>query len=464
MPNHTLVLNDLFAVPANYGSNHTLTMNVNRCVALHNEILAIGWQGRGNDDGDLGQSWFVFYGEDAEDMRDYLSPDLVAFLERAWEVGDDHSFFYYVSGLNHPTAMFSEHLKDRRFLTLYTANDIAEHPDGLIYDQETNTAIIQMTVEDGFTTKNGRQPWYPLETVLEAWRDMIRVGKIQAVGDDVEVPNPKFDPWINVPYSEAMLQETIYAFNTLVDAIESRMPEPPPEQRPTGLVDDDVLKESGIPAGFAYDFIQKAQRPRFKYIAPNLAVPTATTLPRQPFFSIDPDPANEDDNQILGIQPMLLFRSNQNYIAPPNHDITGSGLPFSWPYSQIPQYPSGLYFSAVDRESSNPFEDETKLVLPFGIGARGFARTSDGARFGENTEDAENVEPRDTFADLYQPGYQPFGEIHGVRLVGVLRCWVEMVERGDWLVGGDGVVGGMEEWRRTDTEGEWAKFVVPVGW
>jgi hypothetical protein len=323
---------------------------------------------------------------------------------------------------------------------------------------------MQMTIEDSSTTNNGRQTWYPLLTVLEAWRDMIRAGKIQAVSDDVEVPNSKYDPWINVPYSEPMLQESVHAFNELVEAIESRMPTLPDESRPTGLVDDDVLEGSGIPAGFGYEFIQQVQRPSFKFIAPGLAIPTSTTLADQPFFDIEPEPPNGDDDQILGIQPLLLARSDQTYTAPPNGDITGSGLPFSWPYSQVPTYPSGLYLAPVDRESSNSFEDEVKLVLPFGIGSHGFARTSDGARFGENTEDHGTVEPKDTHAELYQPGFQPFGEIHGVRLVKVLRSWKEMVERGDWRVDGEGIVGGMEQWRKADTEMDWAKFVIPVDW
>ncbi|ORY13821.1 hypothetical protein BCR34DRAFT_480356 [Clohesyomyces aquaticus] len=437
-------------------------MNVDRCVALHNEILTIGWESRGRDTEDLGQSWFEFYGGDADEVRERLSPHLVAFLERAWEVGDDHSFFYYVAGLNPPTGFFPDP-ENHRFLTLYAANDIAEHPVGLKYDQQTNTAIIEMTVEDGSTTENGRQRWYPLETVLEAWRDMIRVGKIRAVGDDVEGEIHKFDPWIIVPYSEAMLQESITAFDELVGAIESRTPDAPGGPRATGLVDEDVLQESGIPAGFAYEFIQKVKRPRFKYIAPGLMVPTATSLPDQPFFVMEPEPPNGDDGEVLGIQPILLFRSHQNYSAPPNSPITGSGLPFSWPYSQVSQYLAGLYLGPVERQSNNPFEDESKLVLPFGIGSRGFARTSDGARFGENTE-APDVEPRDTFDTLYQPGYQPFGEIHGVRLVNILKSWTQMVERGDWSVDQEGIVGGMEEWKKADTEEHWEKFLVPVGW
>jgi hypothetical protein len=117
--------------------------DVDRCVALHNEIMTIGWEGRqrrGKDYRGLGQSWFDFHGAAAEAVRGRLHQDLTAFLERAWEAEDDqHSFFYYVAGLSHPTYMFKDDEfdveldnGDSRYVTLYTANDIAEHQDGLM--------------------------------------------------------------------------------------------------------------------------------------------------------------------------------------------------------------------------------------------------------------------------------------------------------------------------------------------
>jgi hypothetical protein len=338
-----------------------------------------------------------------------------------------------------------------------------------------------MDILDSFTTKNGRQAWHPLATVLEAWRDMIRVGKIQ-VTEDLTFEDPpcehlhKFDPWINVPYSDSMLEETINALDELVCAIESRMPDASdadsmPEN--VGLVDDYDLKRSGIPAGlsggmpmgFARAILQseEVRRPTFKYIAPGLMVPTAESLSKQPFRNMAPDSPNDDPDNENHLPPILLFRSEQNYTAPPQSDRTGSDLPFSWPYNQVTQYPAGLYLAPVDHYSANDFEDECKLVLPFGIGSHGFARTSDGARFGENTE-ATDVQPKDTFADLYQPGYQPFVEIHGVRLVKVIESWTQMVENGDWRVDEEGVVGGMEEWKKADMKEGWSKFVIPIGW
>jgi hypothetical protein len=114
-------------------------MDVNRCVHLHNEILQIGWEGRGNNASDLGKSWFEYYIDDVAEVQDRLSADVLLFLKRAHEVGDEHSFFYYVAGLSHPSIMFSGEAEENstdassRYLTLYAANDIAAHPHGLMY-------------------------------------------------------------------------------------------------------------------------------------------------------------------------------------------------------------------------------------------------------------------------------------------------------------------------------------------
>ena len=114
--------------------------------------------------------------------------------------------------------------------------------------------------------------------------------------------------------------------------------------------------------------------------------------------------------------------------------------------------------------SHNSFEDEATLVLPFRIGAQGYARKSDGARFGENTQNAEDVQPHDTFADVYQPGHQPFTEMHAVRLIWILQNWLGIVQSGDWEVDAEGVVGGVDEWRKADTEDSWENFVIPITW
>lgn len=74
------------------------------------------------------------------------------------------------------------------------------------------------------------------------------------------------------------------------------------------------------------------------------------------------------------------------------------------------------------------------------------------------------MEPDDTFSDVYQPGHQPLTEMHAVRLISILQNWLEMVQRGDWEVDSDGVLGSIDEWRKADTEDSWGNFVIPITW
>jgi hypothetical protein len=157
---------------------------------------------------------------------------------------------------------------------------------------------------------------------------------------------------------------------------------------------------------------------------------------------------------------ILLFRSKHNYIDSWNAFITdGEHEPFFWPANQLSTYPAGLYLSSNSSECTT--EDEFRLVLPFGIGSNGYAPKSDGSRFGENG-DSKDVKAKDTFADLYQPGYQPFSQGHEQRLVCVLKSWRGMVERGDWRVDQNGVAGGLDVWWEADTELRWEKYTISL--
>ncbi|KAI1641596.1 uncharacterized protein F4817DRAFT_362955 [Daldinia loculata] len=464
-----------------------------RCATLHNRLLERGWvdsgqqleyDGKGDPEEFLHrENWFEFFGADAESVRSRLSPSLVAFLERALVVSN-HSLHYYVAGLSSHDFLWSDNegemntgVNPDRYLTLYTGSGVplgvapgaAPGQIGLVFDQVENKAIIQMSDSDSSITQNGRQQWFPLEVVLSAWLDMVEVGKVQAVNSFVELPNQKFEPWVIVPYDIHEIEETLTIYHNLLDAIESRIPgiSRPSSQQP--LVPDDALAAANISYGFAREFLSNARRPSFRYIAPGLEIPTADTFGYQPFSAVDPDLLREDVDIGPTIQfPVLLFRASDMFYASPSpygvNDRTGSHLPFSWPWSQVNAYPAGLYLTESDQEAVC-FEDGARMVLPFGIGSRGYARTSDGARFGEIKEEkGAVVQPRDTHADLFQLGYVPFIGTHEVRLAQVLRAWLKQVESGAWEVGADGVLGGIEKWKEADTEAGWAGYVVPISW
>lgn len=121
-------------------------MDYERCAALHNELLELGWVGSDkaleHDAADDQTpvlhrvSWFDRHGDAAAQVRSRLSPSLVAFLEQALDSPNGHSLFYHVNGLSPPGFLFLNNNLDQdepdRYVTLYVANLIATHPDGLV--------------------------------------------------------------------------------------------------------------------------------------------------------------------------------------------------------------------------------------------------------------------------------------------------------------------------------------------
>jgi hypothetical protein len=118
-------------------------MNVERCLALHDEILRLGWVGSGRSLESLEsncKTWFDMYGAEAEAFRSKLAPDLVEFLEHARimcdaESGGDLFFFYWVQNLASPEFMieledcFEEH---GQCLVLYAMSNFNGHFCGLV--------------------------------------------------------------------------------------------------------------------------------------------------------------------------------------------------------------------------------------------------------------------------------------------------------------------------------------------
>jgi hypothetical protein len=116
------------------------TFEVERCIALHNEILMHGWVGSGRDAANFtGKNWFDHLGDQANNARGRLSTPLTRFLKGALTTDENnYSFFYHVGGLGYPLSMWTTHeafggdMDPDRYLTLYMANNIASHPDGLV--------------------------------------------------------------------------------------------------------------------------------------------------------------------------------------------------------------------------------------------------------------------------------------------------------------------------------------------
>jgi hypothetical protein len=297
-----------------------------------------------------------------------------------------------------------------------------------------------------------RTKWYPLDVVLNYWLSTIRDGRIIAVPDKhpesrLEDRNG-FHPWRHLAFNNGMLDETLDVFNKLVGAIETRLPRQGSTYNDPiecGLVDADVLQLHDMPPGFARQFLERARTPRFKYVAPGLEVMSTLRFSKQPFLP-NPDGTAEEDE----VPAILLFYSNLDYDTSQDLLEPGGIGPFGYPYRHITTFPAGLYLAPTGWYLS---DDTCQFVLPFDVGGDGYARSPDGALYQKHS-------PRGSFKSLYIPGSHPFETVVEQSLVGVLRNWLEMVERGDWKIDENGVAGGIDIWNEADAEEHWEKYVI----
>lgn len=206
------------------------------------------------------------------------------------------------------------------------------------YNQDDFSAIVEPTMWEQDITLNGRQGWYPLECLLDAYIDMFKLEKVQAISDDIEyVRRPdKQNPWIIHDYSEPVVKRTVKGFNNLVQSIESRLPASVTVLTDGAcssfLADEATLSAAGID-GFAREFLSRAKSPQFKYIAPGIRVQTSTQLKDQPYRAM---PTEDDD-----INAILLFCGDRI--------VTNLGGIFYPPSKDIIEYPSGLYLQPCGR-------------------------------------------------------------------------------------------------------------------
>ncbi|KAI4950244.1 hypothetical protein J4E91_004900 [Alternaria rosae] len=442
-------------------------MDVERCISLHNEIVRHGWVGSGRSPDTIAshsKSWFEIYGEEAEAERSNLSPYLIQF-PRVEKEGFYPEFFYWVQGLSHPEYMFEFEDMLSDYDDNKSEDEEEEDDEGrrlVLYDQKTYLCILSLTIYDN--DEISTRKWYPLETVLTFWLSQIRKETIQAAPDEggklrEEWPEV-FDewwehaPWIFVPYNETMLKQNLNIWDKLVEAIESRMPatsiETQAKQPVYGLLDDNIRNMINLPQRFAYNFLFRAQRPRFSMIAPGLRVITSSDFPDQPFRSY----MSKDKEEV---PPILLFQFFLNIFEDPTWTPQSPDdvrVPNFFEYRDVKIYPSGLYLLPTRRRR---LEDGISFVLPYAIGGKGCARRGDGMNFAGG----KDGRGEDSYTELYQPGRRPLEDFQAQSLVGLLESWLGMVERGDWGVDENGVVGDMDTWKEADTEEGWRKHVIP---
>lgn len=454
-------------------------LDYERCAALHNYIVELGWTQRGLAMDTLDKrTWWECYGGDTAlvSITERLGVPVVSFLKAAWHgfamepTTNLHLFHRYLARLCSPeelweNANYAEGEDDsnkRRYITLYMANWAlgAVHPLGLVLDQDEGTAMQHMSVRDTEITMNGRQMWLPLEIVLDGFVDMIDQGKILAVDESYSGEQERTDPWIMPSYTKQDLEDTLQAFEQLVGAIHDRMPFEHQSAEQSLLEAVTGGNPETLPANsFARRFLAQCSTPRFTHIAPGLSI-----TQYQPFTLASEQVGS---NKLF---PILLFSSTSSAHQETQRAPWGEQMrisPFTRDFDNVLSYPAGLYLTETKPHGIHPFEDGSRLILPFTLGSNAYARTSDGALIGEHVRRAgENaaaeIEPKS--AELYQLGFNHFIASHDVQLRYVLWKWLEMVEEGKWEVDEHGVMGGIEKWIEADIVECWPDYQLPMSW
>ncbi|KAL2821418.1 hypothetical protein BDW59DRAFT_150073 [Aspergillus cavernicola] len=431
-------------------------MDYKCCATLHNKLLTRAVKAQGLEMPPNPRTWWEKFSP-PEDIMEVLCEPLIEFYKRAYdtEVLGNRYLFYFLGGfIGVKYIMEGGGMRTddpQRFLHLYQSSWFRVLDDeGLLFDQETGKATWIEDWSDTQAVSWHEWGWMPLEVILDAYLQMHDEGKAEALPasrlKDFKNKGPDpMDPWILHQYTETDINRTVAAFQRLINAIDSRLGNKKectsgymelPWHDPVTLTQDFIPRDS-----FAYRFLQAVSewKVRFRYIAPGIRIPTASEFLDQPI-------------KFPGNCPLRIFQNDTKH---PVHDSV---------YNI--DLPTGFYIDPVVQSGTLFWTNGCRVLLPFEIGANGWARQSNGQPFGvDNFDDNPNPKPKDRNGTVYQAGLtNGITNHHFVQIDKVFNNWAERVEMGDWDVTEDGVAGGIGKFKDADTEEHWKKYWIPPSW
>lgn len=328
------------------------------------------------------------------------------------------------------------------------------------FDQDTELAAFFPDWECISFYREQSWPRKPLQHILEAYLEMINEGTVETSSETERGLPERFFPWQFQQYTQRDIEKAVAALTRLLDAIECRLPL---STLPNGQFMDlpyseSVINEACVPNNsFIRSFLLAlpVRRIQFRYIAPGIGIQSATEFIAQPFAKLLDNLSSRFDAKDSSDMPVCLFRGD---------GVNASPWIKPWfPDGNAQDIPSGLYTEWIHKWLAD-FGNQCRLLLPFGIGARGYARSSNGIQLGHHTSDRIL---EDVSSELYQAyyfsGFLPT-QWRAVQLHKVLLNWAGRVEMGDWEVNKDGVAGGIENFTEADTPEHWKKYQVPLSW
>jgi hypothetical protein len=110
---------------------------------------------------------------------------------------------------------------------------------------------------------------------------------------------------------------------------------------------------------------------------------------------------------------------------------TNNDTPLDPPEHGWSQYTIGVQITQANPYDDRHFTNEFRLELPFQVGAKKFAKQSNGQPLGIDPEKDKPV-PKESRGELYQAGMSNrLTDYHGVHIHKVFKSWAGIVERGN---------------------------------
>ncbi|KAJ5286594.1 hypothetical protein N7478_002280 [Penicillium angulare] len=481
-----LDIEDALVTPSNPARND-YTLDYTRCSRLHNYIVGYLWSAQHNwetpSTSELAARPRTLGYEPDHDisaLRSRLHPSVNKLIDLTYE--SENQFFYFVHGLDAQLAdewileLYDEYnLEERgleRFVIIYgTVADLGGHCMGMIYDQELHRATLTLSLwsfDNVFPISEHDNMWFPLETILSHWIDLIKMGKVIAHEDEgtpeeVRKTRSQIGPWSWFTYCEKQVDDTVAAIDRYTAAIESRMPEDSllDLSRDAQFLTNADLDAALVPKEcFIRSVLTRIKTPRFNMIAPGLAVShdKQAFINRQQFTKSPPVSSFEGET----VAPVLIFASADSSRTVPfneelRHLFCRTRIWEKTTFNENDPIYAGLYSEPTERGAHDNEEAGFRLVLPFALRPDyrdNGARKSDGSHVSAGS-----------FTELFQNGgYYAFGGEHrSQRLERLMNQWEEMVESGVWTVGVDGVEGGIDLFRDAD-RGAWRDYWIAPSW
>ncbi|KAL4860566.1 hypothetical protein BDV12DRAFT_209096 [Aspergillus spectabilis] len=458
-------------------------MDYERCAALHNELVTRALQGRGGKMPPNPRTWWEARAP-SEEIVNILHPSLIEFLKRAWDeevLPPNTKLFAYLGGTKYPQHMRENEslfaaLDDDdpgRFVKLYESSHYRVADDeGIFFDQRTLKASFIEDINDTFIIVTKEWAWMPLEVILDSYLQMIDEGKAQAVSTDqakllkMDFLHGLMEPWIIHQYTKTDIERATTAFNRLLYAIDRRIPHGDTSTTPMNLPwhDPATFENQDVlpPSSFAHEFLKSISNRtiRFRYIAPGIRFPTVAEFKNQPITDFVTSPHNHLGQHPGNCPLRILEIDHAGQQQQEQHLVNNQ-------YLGLSKVAAGVYIPHVVSEWPQFWSNDFRLILPFAIGSAGWARHSTGQPFGVKSYDYldDDPTPRDVHGDLYQSGMtNGITNFHPVQIDRVLNNWADRVEKGDWEVDREGVMGGIDKFREADTEKHWRKYWIPLSW